>query len=320
MVLLRHNQDDHLALLTAASEEQKIPFEFVEKDYWVTELLRSVAKPIENATPVFKGGTSLSKCYKLTQRFSEDVDIVLEIARPSGGKLGKGTIDNILSSVCERAAADLGIDSEPVRSGKGEHRAVRYVYPVKSAVVTLSRGVSLEIGVRGITKPRRAVQMRSYASEYVITAKKADSAEFEDLVPVEVYALSPERTLVEKLALLHDLSSRFPQSKDRMVQVAGRHVYDVYKCLSNEEVIAVLQHANLVATLATQTDEESKKWGFSSTPRPVGGYAESPAFDKGHPCHATIRESLEAARTLIYGARPTPEECIAAVKQRSALL
>ena len=48
----------------------------IEKDYYVTLILLELTKRVPGL--VFKGGTSLSKCYKLIDRFSEDIDITLE--------------------------------------------------------------------------------------------------------------------------------------------------------------------------------------------------------------------------------------------------
>ncbi len=88
MTLLRDSPDDLLALCGAAADSLGIPEPaFVEKDFWVVELLRSVVRPLDlepvnnipcSATVRFKGGTSLSKAFGLIKRFSEDVDILVE--------------------------------------------------------------------------------------------------------------------------------------------------------------------------------------------------------------------------------------------------
>jgi len=52
----------------------------IEKDWWITLTLKALFEADFRDYLVFKGGTSLSKCWKLIQRFSEDVDIVLDPA------------------------------------------------------------------------------------------------------------------------------------------------------------------------------------------------------------------------------------------------
>lgn len=50
---------------------------YVEKDYWVTVALYEIFHSDIAGQTVFKGGTALSKCYKLIERFSEDIDMVV---------------------------------------------------------------------------------------------------------------------------------------------------------------------------------------------------------------------------------------------------
>ena len=79
---------DQFALLPAA--ERAIVFReaaarsrlgsatIVEKDFWVCWTLQRIFSSLTLPGPLFKGGTSLSKVYKVIERFSEDVDIVLD--------------------------------------------------------------------------------------------------------------------------------------------------------------------------------------------------------------------------------------------------
>ena len=61
-------------VLTAAAF-LKIEPAIIEKDYYVTLFLKEMVKIIPDI--VFKGGTSLSKCYGVIKRFSEDIDLNL---------------------------------------------------------------------------------------------------------------------------------------------------------------------------------------------------------------------------------------------------
>ena len=64
--------------IQATTQHIGIPEVFVEKDYWVTfALLEIFTSRISNLV-VFKGGTCLSKCHNLIQRFSEDIDLVMQ--------------------------------------------------------------------------------------------------------------------------------------------------------------------------------------------------------------------------------------------------
>ena len=61
------------------AEATGVPIAHVEKDFWVTEVLRGIARcsAVTGVSAVFKGGTSLSKAFGLIRRFSEDVDVIV---------------------------------------------------------------------------------------------------------------------------------------------------------------------------------------------------------------------------------------------------
>lgn len=72
-MLLHHEKELFREVVISAAEELGLAIPVVEKDYYVTMLLRELAKDCPKC--VFKGGTSLSKCYHVIDRFSEDIDI-----------------------------------------------------------------------------------------------------------------------------------------------------------------------------------------------------------------------------------------------------
>ncbi len=81
MRLFEHGDFDQ-AILQAEKyfRQRSLRAAVIEKDYYVTEALRSIATPDDKV--IFKGGTSLSKGWNLLQRFSEDIDIFLNPPRP----------------------------------------------------------------------------------------------------------------------------------------------------------------------------------------------------------------------------------------------
>jgi hypothetical protein len=119
VTLLRDAPDDLFALSSAAADWLGIPDPaFVEKDFWVVELLRSVVRPLDlapvgdvpcSAAVRFKGGTSLSKAFGLIKRFSEDVDILVECEGYGASARDK----RLLRPLCDRAGNDLGLSPGP---------------------------------------------------------------------------------------------------------------------------------------------------------------------------------------------------------------
>ena len=72
-MLLHKDREQFIAIVSAVSNELSIPVPIVEKDYYVTMILKQLSLNAKNC--VFKGGTSLSKCHHAIDRFSEDIDI-----------------------------------------------------------------------------------------------------------------------------------------------------------------------------------------------------------------------------------------------------
>lgn len=63
--------------IQATSQEFGMAPEFVEKDYWICQILQRLSRHSRRECVVWKGGTSLSKAYGLISRFSSDVDFAV---------------------------------------------------------------------------------------------------------------------------------------------------------------------------------------------------------------------------------------------------
>jgi predicted nucleotidyltransferase component of viral defense system len=87
MMALHTNNNDFSELIRLTAIRFNISPEFVEKDYWITLLLNRLSQSVYAESVVFKGGTSLSKGYRLINRFSEDIDIATINENLSGNAL-----------------------------------------------------------------------------------------------------------------------------------------------------------------------------------------------------------------------------------------
>ncbi len=316
MAKLRETPDDLFALVGAASDATGLRPSWVEKDFWIVELLRSVAKPVEDIRAVFKGGTSLSKAFGLIERFSEDVDILVVLTRERSQDFGLRSIGKRMKEITERVSSDLGIDAEDVVSDTGVKRNAHYAYPTRVVADHIPRRVFLEMGRRGsVLPPSEEATVESFVAQHALGTSLAQVDDFEEFTPVMISTLPPQRTLFEKLELLHDACSRYPEGGAmRSLANAGRHLYDVTMLLRSERVVQVLAaDADLPMELDEDIARVSAEWEYSYTPRPAGGYAKSPAFDSGAESAEALRAAYAAIRLLIYGPTPTFEECIETV-------
>jgi len=321
---LRHHPDDLFALVGATAEHLGLDPTFVEKDFWVTELLRSLSRPLpdnsggQDVAVVFKGGTSLSKVYRLVDRFSEDVDILLVCE-----SVGTGQRDRVLKYLCARVGADLDLDSDKCRlsaSTRGVKRNVRYHYPLRMPSPVITEGVLLEMGIRGGPEPNAVHSFRSLAAHHGIEVVGDSPDTWAEYAPVEIAVLGAERTLVEKLSLLHGRALRLDDEPEALLG-AGRHYYDIYRVLASSDVRQRLESLpGGVAALAEDIEARSREAGLPSGPRPAGGFATSPAFSRNSPAGEAGHAAYQRAAGLIWGEIPTFDDCLAKVHEFAGLL
>lgn len=300
---------DGVSVLAAqVSESTGLPTAHIEKDFWITEVLRGVVAAAHTlgATVIFKGGTSLSKTYKIIERFSEDVDMLVILPAATKGKRNR-----ILKDLVQGAAEATAIEAEIVSGAttEGEKRSARFHYRTTNGQgAGLREGVLLEIGSRGGAMPTTRHQISSLIAEHVGN-RIADAVE---LFPVEVLVQHPSRTLVEKLVLLHTAHC----ADDQTVAVkTARHYYDVHQLLCRLEVLADVAKTN-IAILARDVCTYSTSANRPAEPRPSGGFADSPAFSAGRYMEAVrVEYESRVLGQLLWpnAERPSLDDCIQTV-------
>jgi hypothetical protein len=328
MALLRNEPDSLDALVAATADTLGIDAAFVEKDFWVIEVLRAATGEVTvlakdgqryPVQTIFKG-TSLSRAYGLIERFSEDVDLL--VAFPDA-ELSIGARDKALKAIRDAVAAHLGTEFTAVASTTGVKRNVRYPYPTRRSSSAVTEGVLLEMGSRGGTYPTQPHDLRSLVAEHAIGALGDNETTWEEFAAVPASVLAPERTLLEKLALLHDGACRFPdgQARSKLLQ-GGRHLYDVHQLLGSESVRGALRaHGpDGVQALWSDIDGHSENAEFSFTPRPDVGFGASPLLDGDSPCQSVARQGFATAMDLVYGHKPSFDDCIETIRAHAGLL
>jgi hypothetical protein len=180
--------------LDAAAESLGISPTAVEKDYWVSEVLRVLADQFEEDF-IFKGGTSLSKGYRIVERFSEDIDVLV-----LPGDRGRGATDKLMRQMGEVAANGVGGTAIPVGGSEtGRHRSYEVSYAATRAPTAFIRtSVLLEMGIRGGAQPQEMMPIGCLLGD-VLEAAGMNLTDFADLQTFEVVVLHPGRTLLQKL-------------------------------------------------------------------------------------------------------------------------
>jgi len=275
---------------------------YIEKDYWVTQVIRELQAETSGGF-VLKGGTSLSKGYGIIQRFSEDVDALIT----PQAKLSNTVRHRRLEEIKDAIVASLGLETtarHPPRRGRDAARADDFIYkPVVTPAIeieVLADRVLLESGYGDGHEPAEMVTIRTLIGDL----PGINEADYQDLIPFDVRVLHPLRTLVEKLSALHNYASNYlagAPSDDRF----GRHFHDVSALLSDSRVREALGNRPRFARIVAEVERISEERFGGASARPSGGFADSPAFS---PTSEELRQWLEAkylaARSLFPPGAP----------------
>lgn len=211
----------------------------VEKDYWIMHCLYGLQQM--GLQFQLKGGTSLSKAYKIIHRFSEDIDIRIE---PLEGMTVEVNPKKTKKQHCEsrekfydelarrieidgiqEVSRDREFDDELLRSG-----GIKLHYAATTNLVAgVKDGILLEVGFDDVA-PNRPLDISSWAYDYA-----ADKVALIDNRAKGVLCYHPGYTLVEKL---QTVSTKYRQQQDAEIFPKNflRHYYDIFCLLENEEV------------------------------------------------------------------------------------
>ncbi len=248
MIYLKLNREQQLLLLDEVRKKNNLLEVVVEKDEWVTAVIRALFSLPYAEHLLFKGGTSLSKCYNLIERFSEDIDIALDRELLGfSDELSNNQIRNKLRKTsCSFIKDKLSVDLAKQMKNKGINPDLFFVNvefsedstkdPViieiqyKSIIERLSYinpVVKLEIGCRSMREPFEKVEIHSFIDDVFHGTPFSDKA-------FEVNVAVPQRTFIEKLCLLQEEFAKPPElvRTNRM----SRHLYDIVK-ISNTEIL-----------------------------------------------------------------------------------
>jgi hypothetical protein len=111
MHLHTNEKDFRELIIAAASHTIGLQNHQVEKDYYVSLFLKELSKLKNNVEIIFKGGTSLSKCYDVIDRFSEDIDLTIRFPNTKAGRgLRKRLKENIIATIDQLGMTFLNPD------------------------------------------------------------------------------------------------------------------------------------------------------------------------------------------------------------------
>jgi len=243
-------EDRRRTFCEQAQDKLGLPPATIEKDFWVCWTLKKLFElPSWGSNLTFKGGTSLSKGWALIERFSEDIDIVINrdalgfggdqapdrapskkqtrkrldaLKEASQRCVNEALLPALATAVSQEMPAELSwqLDADP---DDPDTQTLLLAYPTAFAdqMDYLRQVVKIELGARSDTEPTQEIDIQPYLAEA-----------FPDLLTqghFSVRAVSPECTFWEKAMLLHEETFR-PPDKKRQARMA-RHYYDLYRLI-----------------------------------------------------------------------------------------
>jgi len=205
---------------------------YVEKDYWVTFALFTIFNNEIGKDTVFKGGTALSKCYNMIERFSEDIDLVILRRKGESDSKLKSKL-KIVSSVVETVLPEEIIEGITHKMGMNRKTAHSYNKEYRADYGQIRDVIILESTWLGYYEPYTTKSIVSFVGQMMLDNKQADIANANGLLPFDLLALEPIRTICEKIMSLVRFSYGLNPLDDLKKKI--RHTYDLHQLLKQDE-------------------------------------------------------------------------------------
>lgn len=318
------SKEQQQMVLTQAANRTGLPVQAVEKDLWVTVVLQMVfTLPISNHL-VFKGGTSLSKVWKVISRFSEDIDLAIDpsiwgfegdLTKKQIKRLRKASSifvrDKLCQSLQEVIAVNgmeqwLQVEAAPDGEGDGTYPEprvihIRYKSLFDEDLPYLHSEVKLEVGARSLLEP---------------TAETTVKSVLEDVLPISTtikQVLIPtalaEKTFLEKAFLLHEL---FSSQTSREANRKSRHLYDLAQMMNTDIETRAIANNELWNAIHHHRELFTSMSGVDYTPdirKRIVLLPPNDVIDDWRNDYKDMQSSM------IYGEKPTFEALIAKMKE-----
>lgn len=310
-----YERDDFAELINEAAHYHAIPDPaIVEKDYYVTEALRLISRDFGDRV-IFKGGTSLSKGWKLINRFSEDIDLYI-----NPGDRGVNSRSELLKELEASVAQHpkLTIDANKTERIKGMARSTTYVFGPVTQPFLLSPTVLLEAGIQSGTFPTENRTIRSLLAELLVAS--GISMETDELDSFTLPLLHFRRTIIEKLYALHDKVERGILLTATPIGSYARHYYDVSQLMPLGEVQAMLKDGELCDIAKDYRRLTKLYFPRQLLPLRMDLHESKALFPEGELRSQLGKAYAEQCKSLCYGKHPSFDEVLGQFEDARSLL
>lgn len=318
-MILHENREAFENAIRAASDHFNIREIFIEKDYWVTFILKRLSLSKNQDKFVFKGGTSLSKVYKLIERFSEDIDLALIKE--------EGQTDNQIGKLIKSLEEELTTGfSEVVTINTTKYKNFRrteydYEHVLEAGAKSnsgINRNLVLEVNSLADPVPNEKHQVRSIIAEFLEGSENEAAISKYKLEPFGIKVLVPKSTLIEKILSIIRLSY-FDDGIDR-IRLKVRHFYDIYFLIKSDYCKDYIRTAAFLKDFTRMYLEDKTK--FSDPDKWIkSSFKESPALNSFDDIWPKVKSAYEDdLKLLVYGKFPSEDEVTGGFRELIELL
>lgn len=246
---LHKSKEEFLNLINVCSNVLNIDQSIIEKDYYICFMLKTIDKLYSdknNMHVIFKGGTSLSKCYKIINRFSEDIDISSTVNSEMKNNetylnVTSGRMNTERFNRCIKEAAKM-LDLENIKNELYTHNSyVNFKYSYMSVLNNYNSDIKDYIEIDSVNYlscyTYNKMKISTYLYEALIKIKNKDNEkEIDklikdyDLKAFTIFAQSLERTFIDKVFAICDYYLKDEKKYN------ARHIYDLYKLLNSKKL------------------------------------------------------------------------------------
>lgn len=223
-MILHEDEQSFKQLLEIVGEYYGLDAKIVEKDYWVTYALSKLKDFDRKDLIIFRGGTSLTKCYTDLKRFSEDIDLAVN----KDNELSKTQIKRLITDVEKCICVNFQEIGNIQNKKGGDYRNVEYKYSSMFEEVSideLNPSIKIETVTFLTPNPYEKRSVKSMIYDYLNETERAEFIGKYQLEPFELNVLSIKRTLLDKIVSLVRMSYLEDLSE---LSTKTRHLYDLH--------------------------------------------------------------------------------------------
>jgi predicted nucleotidyltransferase component of viral defense system len=219
-MILHKYIDEFEELIKHTSQFKNISENAIKRDYLIVLLLQKLSSSSYRDSCVFKGGTSLSKCFPgVIERFSEDIDLTYIPYSGSSIKI----IENNLKEI--EKVLSIGLKNEKIDGERNISNKSSFIW-----IDNKTEGIKLEIGSSVVPEPYSVKGLKTYIQEFLEKNNFSDEIEKFGLSEVFLNVLDISRTFIDKVMAVKRHANCGSLSKK------VRHIYDVVKLYDSIEV------------------------------------------------------------------------------------